>query len=87
MGPKFFHVVLYEYLKVFLNTPFKILHAKKWKNIYGSKVVLSREPSKNKKVPKNKIQNQKWFQKCDLEPFWFNKELFWFSFLEPFQEV
>ena len=35
----------------------------------GSKVVLSGEPSKNKKVQKNKIQNQKLFQKCDLEPF------------------
>ena len=23
MGPKFFHVVLYEYLRVFLNTSFK----------------------------------------------------------------
>ena len=36
-----------------------------------SKVVLSGASSKNKKkkVPKNEIQNQKWFQKCDLEPF------------------
>ena len=43
---------------------------KQKKNIYGSKVFLSGEPSKNKKtVPKNKIQNQKWFQKRDLEPF------------------
>ena len=31
MGPKFFHVVLYEYLRVFLNNPLKILHSKKWK--------------------------------------------------------
>ena len=23
MGPKFFHAVLYEYLSVFLNTPYK----------------------------------------------------------------
>ena len=39
------------------------------KNIYGSKVVPSGEPSKNKKkVPKNKIQNQIWLKKCDLEP-------------------
>ena len=53
MGLKFFHVVLYEYLRVFLNTPLKILHSKKLKNnIYGSKVVLSGEPSKNKKVQK-----------------------------------
>ena len=49
--------------------PLKILHSKKLKNIYGSKVVLSGEPSEKKKVPKNKIQSQKWFQKCDLEPF------------------
>ena len=71
MGPTFFHVVLYEYFRVYLNTPFKnsTLYLK-WKNIYGSKVVLSGEPSKNKmKVPKNKIQNQKWFQKYDFEPF------------------
>ena len=26
MGPKFFHVVPYEYLRVFLGTPLKILH-------------------------------------------------------------
>ena len=33
-------------------------------NIYGSKVVLSGEPSNNlKKSPKNKTQNQKWFSK------------------------
>ena len=71
MGPKFFHVVLYEYLRVFLYTPFKNLHSRKWKkNIYGSKVVLSGEPAKNKKkVPKNKNTELKWFQKCDLEPF------------------
>ena len=29
MGPKFFHVVPYEYLRVFLGTPLKILHSKK----------------------------------------------------------
>ena len=50
MGPKFFHVVLYEYLRVFLNTPFKKFYTlRNEKNIYGSKVVLSGEPSKNKK--------------------------------------
>ena len=70
MGPKFFHVVLYEYLRGFLNTPFENSTLfRNEKNIYGSKVVLSGEPSRTKKVPKNKIQNQKWFQKCDLEPF------------------
>ena len=31
MGPKFFHVVLYEYLSVFLTHPIKVLHFKKWK--------------------------------------------------------
>ena len=35
---------------------------KKKKNIYGAKVVLSGEPSKNKKVPKNKIQTKEWFK-------------------------
>ena len=59
MGPTFFHVVLYEYLRVFLNTPFKILHCKKWKkNIYGSKVILSGEPSKNKKFQKIKYRTK-----------------------------
>ena len=40
-----------------------------------------------KKVSKNKIQNQKLFQKCDLTIFGSIKNLFWFSLLEPFQEV
>ena len=71
MGPKFLHIVLYEYLTYFLTHPLKILHSKKWrkKKHMVLKLSSSGEPSKNKKVPKNKIQNQKWFQKCDLEPF------------------
>ena len=90
MGPKFFHVVLYEYLRVFLNTPFKILHSKKWKkNVYGSKVVLSGEPSTNKKksFKKIKYRTKNGSKNVIKNHFWFNKELFWFSFLEPFQEV
>ena len=92
MGPKFFHVVRYEYLRVFLNTPFKNSTLwemkKKKKNIYGSKVVLSGEPSKNKKKFKKikyrtKNGSKMWFRTI----FGSIKNLFWFSFLEPFQEV
>ena len=65
----------------------------KKKNIYGSKVVLSGEPSKNKKKKqKKKFQKIKKSTKNGSKSviknhFWFNKEPFWFSFLEPFQEV
>ena len=51
------------------------------------KLSSQENPTRRKKSSKNKIQNQKWFQKCDLEPFLFNSEPFQFSFLEPFQEV
>ena len=52
------------------------------------KLSSQENPQRTKNVPKNKMQNQKWFQKGDLELFFgFNKESFWFSFLEPFQEV
>ena len=55
-------------------------------------MVLKLSPQENpqrteKKFKKNKIQNQKWFKNVILNHFWFNKEPFWFSFLEPFQEV
>ena len=70
MGPNFFHVVLYEYLRVCLNTPFKNSTLYEMKKIFMILQLSSQEnPQRTKKVPKNKIQNQKWFQKCDLEPF------------------
>ena len=58
MGRKSFHVVLYEYLRVFLNTPFKKFTLKEMKKIlYGSKQLSSQEnPQRTKKVQKNKIQ-------------------------------
>ena len=40
-----------------------ILHRKNETNVYGSKVVLSGEPSKNKNKFKNKTQNHFFFQK------------------------
>ena len=56
MGPKFFRVVLYEYLRVFLNTPFNnSTLSKKWKKkIMVLKLSLSGEPSKNKKKSSKK---------------------------------
>ena len=34
------------------------------------KLSSQENPQRTKqKSPKNKIQNQKWFKKCDLEPF------------------
>ena len=63
MGPKLLHVVLYEYLSLFLNTTCKkfTLKEMKKKNIYGSKVALPREPSKNKKRLK-KYRNNFFFK-------------------------
>ena len=56
MGPKFFHVVLYEYLRVFLNTPFKnSTLLRNENNIYGLKLASQDNPQRTKKVPKNKI--------------------------------
>ena len=79
MGPKFFHVVLYEYLRVFLNTPFKnstLLRNEK-KNICGSKLVLSEEPSKNKKkFQKIKYRTKNGSKNVILNHFWFSKEPF-----------
>ena len=50
--------------------PVKILHYKNESNIYGSKVVLSGEPSENKNKFKNEIQNHfSFFKKYDLESF------------------
>ena len=41
------------------------------------KLSSQENPQRTKKKVQKKIQNQKWFQKCDLEPFfWFNKEPF-----------
>ena len=69
MGPKIFHVVLYEYFRVFL--ALTILHSKKWKNIYGSKVVLSEEPSKNNNNNK-KNSSKKWNTEPKVVPkMWF----------------
>ena len=73
MGPKLLNVVLYEYFSVFLNRPFKNFTLKGMKKNHGSKVALSREPSKDKKVQKNKDTEPNVFpkldKKCDFEPF------------------
>ena len=63
------HVVLCEYLRVFLNTPFKkyTLKEVKKKHIHGFE-------------KKKKIQNQIWFQNVIYNHFLFNKKLFGFSF-------
>ena len=57
----------------------------KKKNIYGSKVVLSGEPSTKEKKSNTepKMVPKMWFRTI----FSSIKNLFWFSFLEPFQEV
>ena len=40
-----------------------------------------------KKFPKIKYRTKNGSYNVILNHFWFNKEPFWFSFLEPFQEV
>ena len=74
MGPKLLHVVLYEYLSIFLNTPctnFTLKGMKK--NIYGSQVALENH-QRTKKVQKNKNTEPNFFpklaKKCDFEPYW-----------------
>ena len=90
MGPKFFHVVLYEYFRVFLNTPFKNSTIKKWKK--KTFMVLKLSSQEDPHITKK--SSQKWNTDAKMVPkIWFLtifgsiKNLFWFIFLEPFQEV
>ena len=74
MAPKFLHGVLYEYLRVFLNTPFKYtLRNEKKTTFVVLKLSSQGKPQRTKNTKTNKQKkNQKWFQmipKCDSEPF------------------
>ena len=57
MGPKFFHVMLYEYLRVFLNIPFKNSTLEEMNQIF---MVLKLSSQENPQRTKKKFQKIKY---------------------------